>query len=155
MSVVFVVVPAIAASWPILCGVVAAATGVLGYRTLRVADEIESTEAVSTDATAQITLKGSDLLAESMQQGDEFAITNDDVKAVFRRAADGRCTVHVSAPNRSQAELEAIGRDLMNRVSQQYAYNKVLTQMKSQGFTVNQEEVAEDQTIRIRVSKYV
>ena len=154
MSVCFVVVPAIAASWPVLCGAVAAATGAIGYRTLRAASDLEKTSTVG-QSSAQVTLNGSELLAESMQEGDQFAITNDDVTAVFRRAADGRCTVHVSAPGRTQTELEAIGRDLMNRVTQQYAYNKIVTQMKSQGFTVNTEEVAEDQTIRIRVSKYV
>lgn len=154
MSVCFVVVPTIAASWPALCGAVAAATGAIGYRTLRAASELENTSTVG-QSSAQVTLNGSELLAESMQEGDQFAINNDDVTAVFRRAPDGRCTVNVSAPGRTQTELEAIGRDLMNRVTQQYAYNKIVTQMKSQGFTVNTEEVAEDQTIRIRVSKYV
>jgi hypothetical protein len=61
----------------------------------------------------------------------------------------------VSGRNKSEEELTATGRDLLGRVTQQYAYNKTMQQLKKQGFTVTNEEVAADQSIRIRVCKYV
>ena len=57
--------------------------------------------------------------------------------------------------NKTDAQLQAIGQELVGKVTQQYAYNKVVTELKSQGFTVTDEEVTADQAIRIHVTKYV
>ena len=152
MSCVFLVVPAVVASWPILCGAVAGAAAALGYKVLA-ADEEAAAQPV--EQWVDISLEGSQVVAEAMQRGSEFTIRKDDVTATFRREADGRCVAHVRGSNRSEHELQAVGQELVGRVTQQYAYNKVLSELKSQGFTVTNEEVASDQTIRISVCKYV
>lgn len=90
-----------------------------------------------------------------MARESQFTIRKDDVTATFSRAADGRCTVHVRGEKKTDQELQTIGKELVGRVTQQYAYNKVVSELKSQGFTVTNEEVANDQSIRIQVSKFV
>lgn len=152
MSVVFVVTPMVVAGWPLLCGAVAAAAASLGY-----ALAAEHTECAETATAKQveISMEDSQVVAESMARGSEFTICKDDVAATFSRSADGRCVVHVSGENKTDAELTQIGEELVGRVTQQYAYNKVVTELKAQGFTVTGEEVTNDQTIRVRVSKYV
>lgn len=153
MSVVFVVTPLVVAGWPLLCGAVAAAAGSLGYKALerKRVDEIE----IETERWVEIRLEDSQVIAESMARESEFSIQRDGVTATFSRSADGCCMVHVSGENKTEAELNGIGQELIGRVTQQYAYNKVVTELKNQGFTVTNEEVTNDQAIRIHVSKYV
>ncbi len=137
-----------------LCGAAAAAASVLGYKALTPREEtVEGEE--QEENWVEIPIEDSQLVAESMARESEFTIKKDDVTATFSRSADGRCTVHVKGQNRTDEELSAIGRELVGRVTQQYAYNKVMTELKAQGFTVTAEEVTNDQAIRIHVSKYV
>lgn len=155
MSVVFMVTPMVIAGWPLLCGAVAAAAGTLGYKALT-HDQVDGVvEDTSTERWVDIPLDDSQVIADSMARESQFTIRKDDITASFSRAADGRCSVHVSGENKSEAQLSAIGQELVGRVTQQYAYNKVVSELKAQGFTVTAEEVTNDQAIRIRVSKYV
>lgn len=93
MSVLFVVAPAVIVSWPILCGAIAGTASLLGYKVLSAKKEsfIEEVE----DVSAEVELQGSEVIAEAMKRDSEFAITNGDVSAVFRRGIDGKCVVHV------------------------------------------------------------
>ncbi|MEN6371461.1 MAG: DUF1257 domain-containing protein [Armatimonadota bacterium] len=163
MSVVFyVVAPAVVAAWPILCGAIAAASGSLGYSLVKSGQEAD----LETQNTGQKTkldihntvdmpLKDSQIIADTMSRESQFTIQKDDVRATFYRAADGRVSVHISGDNKTDNELETIGQELIGRVTQQYTYNRVLSELKQKGFSVTSEEVANDQTIRIHVSKYV
>ncbi|MHB1001347.1 MAG: DUF1257 domain-containing protein [Armatimonadota bacterium] len=153
MSVLFVVAPAVIVSWPILCGAVAGAASMLGYKVLSAKKEsvCETVE----DTSAQVELEGSEVIAEAMKRDSEFAISNGDITAVFKRGVDGKCVVHVAGQGRTEDELSTIGQQILGQVTQQYAYNKVVTELKTQGFTIAQEDVSADQTIRLRVSKYV
>ena len=153
MSVVFVVIPAVVVGWPVLCGAIAGAAATLGYRALNTGQSLSVEE--PEDRLVEITLESSEVIADAMKRESEFAVRKDDITATFRRAADGRCQVHVTGKDTTDEELRTIGRELVGRVTQQYAYNKVLSELKKQGFTVAHEEVTADQAIRIRVSKYV
>ncbi len=156
MSVVFVVTPMVVAGWPLLCGAVAAAAGSLGYKALTREQKMCDTDIErEAECCVEIPIEDSQVIADSMARESEFTIVKGDVKATFSRLADGRCTVHVSGKNHTDAELDSIGRELVGRVTQQYAYNRVVSELKAQGFSVTNEEVAKDQSIRIQVSRYV
>ncbi|MFQ6111965.1 MAG: DUF1257 domain-containing protein [Nitrospinota bacterium] len=45
-------------------------------------------------------------------------------------------------------------RTFINRLNQRYAYHKVLTEAKNKGFTVAEDEVMEDKTIKLVVRKW-
>lgn len=152
MSVVFVVAPAVVASWPLLCSAVAGAAAVLGYKALSAGETLMDEKV---DRSVEVSLEGSEVIADAMKRESEFVITKGDITARFSRAADGRCTVHVSGHNVSEEELSAAGRELVGQVTQQYAYNRVVSEMKKQGFTITSEEVGTDRTIRINVRKFV
>ena len=153
MSVVFVVAPAVIAGWPLICGAVAGAAGTLGYKILKSADRDLLDQAE--DSSVEVQLAGSEVIADSMQRDSRFAITNGDITATFMRGADGSCSVHVAGKNRTQQELTEAGNQILGQITQQYAYNKVVTELKSQGFAITQEDVSADKSIRIRVSKYI
>lgn len=154
LSVVFIVAPMVVAGWPVMCGAIAAAAGALGYKALSREHDMLDSERDS-ERWVEVPIEESQIVAESMARDSQFTIKNDDVTATFSRSADGRCTAHVSGDNKTDAQLRAIGQELVGRVTQQYAYNKVVTELKGQGFTVTSEEVTADQAIRIHVTKYV
>lgn len=159
MSVIFIVAPAVAIGWPVLCSSIAGAAAVLGFTLESAACAAEGAAHSQKDMEQQtgidLALDGSDIVSESMKRESEFAITNGEVTATFRRAADGHCTVHVSGQNKTDAELQSIGQEILGRVTQQYAYNKVVTELKKQGFAIADEEMTTDQAVRLRVRKYV
>jgi hypothetical protein len=51
-------------------------------------------------------------------------------------------------------ELEAAGRELMDRVRQQFAYAKVMEELEARGFDVVQEQVEATGAIRVRVRRW-
>ena len=153
MSCIFIIAPMVIVGWPLLCAAVTEAAGTLGYKA-RTREHVGEAEQ-ETESWVDIPLEDSQVIADTMARESEFAIRKDDVTATFSRAADGRCTVHVSGQNKTDRELSEIGKELVGRVTQQYAYNRVLTELKSLGFTVTAEEVTNDQAIRIHVTKYV
>ena len=157
MSCIFVIAPMVISTMPLFYGAIAAAAGTLGYKAITSVNEQgqELVDLTPADRHVEVSMEGSQIVADAMQRDSQFTIHRDDVTATFKREADGRCTVHVAGTNRTDQELEAIGKELVGKVTQHYAYNKVMSQLKNQGFTVTNEEVTNDQTIRIRVSKYV
>jgi hypothetical protein len=54
----------------------------------------------------------------------------------------------------SKAELRKIGQELIDCVTQQYVYHRVITEMKQRNMHVVSEEVAEDRTVKIRVRNW-
>jgi transcriptional regulator GlxA family with amidase domain len=54
----------------------------------------------------------------------------------------------------SKAELRKIGQELVDRVTQQYVYHRVMTEMQERKMHVVSEEVAEDKTVKIRVRNW-
>jgi hypothetical protein len=47
-----------------------------------------------------------------------------------------------------------LGQDLIGRVTQQYVYHRLVTEMKERNMAVVHEEVDEDRTVRIRVRNW-
>jgi len=146
----FFFMPGLVEEWPFLRATATAAGAALGY------SETESKQlAPQGNRSVTVPLEDSNILGDTMARDSQFTIDKGDIKATFSREADGRVSVHVSGENKTDSELQTLGKELTGRVTQQYAYNKVITEMKKKGFTVTSEEVANDQTIRIHVSKYV
>jgi hypothetical protein len=158
MSVVFVVVPVIAGGWPIIAAAVLAASAAMGYRAVqgleqRLCAEL-TPEASARRREVSLVMDDSRVVAETLMRGEMFSVEKDGIIATFRRDGRGQCTVHLSAEGRSEAELEAAGRELMNRVRQQFAYAKVMEELEARGFDVVQQAVEADQSIRIQVRRW-
>ena len=54
----------------------------------------------------------------------------------------------------SRKELREIGQELIERVTQQYVYHRIVTELKARHMTIVDEELAEDRTVRIRVRSW-
>ncbi len=150
MSCMFFFMPELYIEWSNLHRNAQAAGASLGYK------ETETEQVVPRgNRSVTVPIEDSNILGDTMARDSKFTINKDDISATFNREADGRVSVHVSGKNHTDSELQTLGKELIGKITQQYAYNKVVTEMKKKGFTVTSEEVANDQTIRIHVSKYV
>jgi hypothetical protein len=157
MSVVFVVVPIVAGSWPIISAAIVAAGAAMGYHAVRQAEANYASGLISDiapTAGVRLVMEDSQIVAENLMRGEAFTLQRDDLTAVFRMDGRGQCTVHVSGEGRSNQDLEAAGHELMDRVRQQYAYAKVMAEMEERGFEVIGQEVDADNAIRLRVRRW-
>ena len=57
----------------------------------------------------------------------------------------------VEGSGQSKAELKRIGEALVGRVTQQYAYHRLVSELKERHMTILQERVGKEQAIHIRV----
>jgi len=157
MSVIFVVAPVIAGSWPIVSAAIIAASASLGYtaaarlegqldaiNSLHVADAVRSIEMRMTD---------SQVVTDALQRGESFTVEREGVTAVFRIDGRGQCQVHLSGAGVSEMDLHSAGQELMDRVRQQFAYAQVMAELENRGFNVVHQEMEADQSIRIRVKR--
>jgi hypothetical protein len=155
MSVCFVVVPVVIGAWPVISAAVVAAGASMGYRAVTLAErELENIGKNSSfQSDVQMTMPDSEVVASAFSRGESFSLERDDIIATFRIDGRGACQVHLEGENKSNAELEKAGIELMDRVRQQYAYAKVMQEMETRGFQVTQQEVEENNSIRIRMRR--
>ena len=157
MSTIIVLTPIIIANWPAITAVVAAAVGTLGFSAVQGVQAAASQVAASQVATTtreEIEVENSDILANASGRSEEIVVEREGIRAVFSRDARGSLRVCMEGKGHSKAELRRIGQDLVDRVTQQYVYHRVITEMKERNMHVVSEEVAEDRTVKIRVRNW-
>jgi hypothetical protein len=150
MSTVIVVTPLIIANWPVITAAVTAAIGTMGFSVVRGAAPRERT-AVSGITRTEIEIDDAEILADAGGTSEELVIARDGVRAIFSRDARGALKVCLEGSGVSKAELKRIGEELIGRVTQQYVYHRVVTELKGTRMSIVDEEVAADRTVRIRV----
>ncbi len=151
MSVVFVIVPSLAVGgWSLLAAAIAAACSALGYHVLR--GERKQVTATKVDESVSLTLDAQ-ALSDALDREESITVVQGDVTITFHKDPRGRVTMHVNGKNKTEAELRMIGQTVMNRILQQYAYQRVMQELEKRGFTVVKEEVDENQVIKIRVRR--
>ena len=150
MSTVIVLAPIIIASWPAISAAVAAAVGTMGFTVARATTAAQAAQANAMER-AEIEVPESEVLESSVGTGEEIVVERDGVRALFSRDARGGLKVCVEGRGRSKAELRKIGEDLLGRVTQQYVYHRIVTELKDRNMAIVDEEVAPDRTVKIRV----
>jgi hypothetical protein len=152
MSTVIVVAPLVIAAWPSITAAVTAAVGTMGFALAGAAQEQRRT--ASTVNRAEIEVEDSEVLEGTGGSGEELVVERDGIRAVFSRDARGALKVCVEGDSHSKSELKKIGEELIGRVTQQYVYHRLVTELKERNLAIVDEEVAEDRTIRIRVRNF-
>jgi len=156
MSVVFVVVPMVIAGWPTIAAAVGAACAALGYCAAKAGEqarEMTSTAPTVVHNSIQMEMANSEVVSEAMVRDQSISYEKDGVVATFTKDARGALSLHVGG-ERSTEELSIIGRQLMNRVRQQFAYEKVKQELSKRGFVLVDEHVDESENIRISVRRF-
>jgi hypothetical protein len=143
-----VVIPAAAAAWPLIAAAAAAAASALGYAATGSAQQAAGATEV------ELALENCEAVTQGLALGESLSFAKDDVTVTFFRDTRGRVAVKVAGRGRSPAELKAIGQKLAQGLTQQYAYHRLVTELKSRNFNVVDEQVEEDGTVRLQVRTY-
>jgi Protein of unknown function (DUF1257) len=148
MSCVCILTPVIIASWPQFSAAVVAAATTLGYTVV----------SGKNSATAQEQQKGinleitqSEIVTNQLGRDQKISVTRGGVTVTFSRDARGKGSVCVTGEGHTDAELRAFGEELSRRVVQKYVHQKLLDEVRARGFNIVEEEVDENNAIRLKV----
>ncbi|MBN2209086.1 MAG: DUF1257 domain-containing protein [Candidatus Coatesbacteria bacterium] len=154
MSCLCIVVPGVICAWPVLCAAAAAAAAKLGYEVSGSGKKLKETpQLAEAKRTVDLELQNSELAGEEIAPDESFQVRREGVLLRFTVAEGGRFKVCVEGEGKSDDELREIGQLFLHRMVQQYAYSKVMRELRSQGFNIVEEELDEDNRIHIKARR--
>ena len=154
MSSVIVVVPLVITHWPLIASAITGAVGTLGFAVGREKVMEGLAEATRVHKTrVEVDVPESEILAGSEVTGEQIIVEKDGVQGVFSRNARGGLSLCMEGVGLSKQQLHDLGEDLIGRVTQQYVYHRLMTELKQQHFTVVDQAVANDRTVTVRVRR--
>lgn len=148
MSCVCILTPVIIASWPQFSAAVVAAAATLGYATV---SGTGSTTTQERQQAVNLEISQSEIVTDQLGRGQQIKLTRAGVTMTFSRDARGKASLCVTGEGRTDDELRAIGEELSQRVVQKYVHQRLLDEARARGFNVVEEEVDENQAIRLKV----
>ena len=157
MSTVVILTPIIIGSWPTITAAVAGAATALGLALKEtVKEEVkQANEQANVEQQVEIALSESEVLAQSMATNKEIVLTKGNIELRVRRDERGRCTVCAKGKGHSKAELKQMAEQFTQKMTQCFVYNRVATELKNKGFQTINEEIMDDEAIRINVRRWV
>jgi len=153
MSCVLVVTPLVIGSWPAISAAITAAIGTMGFAMAKGTGNRHGVQAKGL-TKAEIEVEDSEILEEATGTGQEIVVEKAGIRATFSRDTRGALRVCMEGEGYSKAQLKKIGEELIGRVTQQYVYHKVVTELKERKMAIVGEEVGEDRTIKIQVRNW-
>lgn len=149
MSSVCVLTPLVIGSWPMISSAIFGAASAMGF--VVASGTNQEQRRVATDNRVESEVPHSEVVADSLPKGEKLRIQREGVIVEFGLDERGRCTVCVTGPKHTKAELRRIGDEVAGRVVQQFAYHKLMTELKSKGYNIVNESVQKDASIQLRV----
>ncbi len=153
MSCVCILTPVVIAAWPAFSAAVAAAATSLGYsiveegiRQCQSSQEVENRERGIT-----LEIEQSEIVTNQLGRDQQIKVTRGTVTVTFSRDARGRASICVTGPGHSDEELRALGEELSRRVVQKYVYGRLIEEIHARQFNIVEEEVDENNAIRLKV----
>lgn len=153
MSAIIILTPIIIASWP---AITAAAVGAASAMGMLVKESLkEEVEQKTDEKSVEVELNESEVVAGNLSAGKEIVVTKGDIELRIKRDQEGKCVVCAKGIGHSEAELKAVAEEFGQKLTQCYIYDKVMRELKNKQFQVVNEEVSDDQSIRIHVRRWV
>ncbi len=151
MSCVFIVTPIVVANWSAVTAVISATAAHAGYRMVRSATEGKEEHLQE----VELELGNSEVMADRLRRGETMTLAKEGVTITLSLDARGRLKASVKGPEDvSKEELRLEGQRFLDKVTQQYAYQSVMSELKQKGFSLVDEQVDEDGRIRLKIRKY-
>lgn len=150
MSGVVVVSPLLLAAPAVLAAVTAAASS-LGFQWS--SQKLEALQPVSEEEqVVGFDVAEAEGLRQLLNERGPLLLTREDATISLRSKGAGVCMeVRGRAP---REQLESLGQEFLQTVSQHYAYDRVMSDLRQRGFEALEEEVEEDGTIRLRLRRW-
>ena len=153
MSCVCILTPVVIAAWPAFSAAVAAAATSLGYSIVEEGLRQSQTNQVNEVGERKVSLEiaQSEIVTNQLGRDQQIKVARGGVTVTFSRDARGRAAICVTGPGHSDEELRTLGEELSQRVVQKYVYQRLTEEMKARQFLVVEEEVDENNAIRLKV----
>jgi hypothetical protein len=155
MSAVLVLTPVIISSWPIIATAAAGAASAMGMMIKESVKEIGKESQTETEQSVEMQLSESEVLAESMATDQEIVLMKGTIELRVKRDERGRCSVCAKGIGHSDAELKQVAEEFTQKLTQCFVYDKVMRELKTKEFQIVNEEVMEDESIRIHVRRWM
>jgi ABC-type transporter MlaC component len=156
MSAVLVLTPIIIASWPAITVAVAGAASAMGLAVSEAVKNFDKGKQNNkVERQVEVTLSESEVITKNMTTDQEIVLRKGDIELRVRRDERGRCSVCAKGTGRSQAELKQVATEFVQKLTQCFVYDKLMRELKNKEFQVVNEEVMEDESIRIHVRRWV
>lgn len=162
LGCLYILTPTVGWAAPLVWPIALAAAGVLGYKHIT-----DSTESAALRAKAEGQIKASrsvelnldveltSPISEDLKRDQVLTFARDEITLVFQRDLRGKFSIRVAGPTEKSAkELEALGREFLGVVIQQFAYNKMAQEMERRGANVVGEEVTEEGDIVLKLRRW-
>jgi hypothetical protein len=154
MSAILIITPIIITSWPAITAAVAGAASAMGLVIHEsVKEEVKTSQEVA-ERSVEVELSESEILKESMKTDQEIVLQKGTVELRVKRDERGRCSVCAKGVGHSETELKQIATDFTEKLTQCFIYDKVMREVKSKQFQVVNEEVMDDESIRIHLRRW-
>jgi hypothetical protein len=156
MGAVLILAPVIVSSWPAIAAAAVGAASALGLAVGHATRQaLREDNVQETEENVELELSDSEVLAEQLATDQTLVLTKGSVKITVGRDARGRCKVCASGMGHTKAELEQMAQQFTEKLTQCFIYDKVVKELKSKSFQVVNEEVMQDESIRIHVRRWV
>jgi hypothetical protein len=154
MSTVLVITPIVIANWPVIATAITAAMASMGFATLDQGMQDVRRSRLDTTQKAEIEVDNSEILAGTEGQDETLVVEKDGIRATFSRDARGALRICMEGRGLTKQQLKELGETLVGRVTQQYVYHRIVTELKERNMKVVDEEVTKDQVVRIKVRNW-
>ncbi|MDI6784666.1 MAG: hypothetical protein QME64_11320 [bacterium] len=121
MSIVMVVAPIVSASWPIISTAALSAATSFGFTMLKKEQE-DRPKPQSGIESVELEIENSEVFKGTLQDEKELVFKKDAVKITFYADEHGKCMLRVKGAKKTKPQLQQIGKEMMNRFTQQYVY---------------------------------
>jgi hypothetical protein len=158
MGAVLVLTPVIIASWPIIATAVAGAASAMGLvigQSVKEGVKAYKESQSTSEKIVELELSESEVLAESFSTDQEIVLTKGTIELRVKRDERGRCSVCAKGMGHNEAELKQIAQEFTQKLTQCFIYDKVVRELKNKDFQIVNEEVNEDESIRIHVRRWM
>jgi hypothetical protein len=153
MSCVCILTPVVIAAWPAFSAAVTAAATSLGYVIVQEgARELQSSQTHEVgERRVNLEIEQSEIVTNQLGRDQQIRVMRGGVTVTFSRDARGKASICVTGPGHSDEELRTIGEELSQRVVQKYVHQRLMDEIRTRQFVVVEEEVDENQAIRLKV----
>ncbi len=158
MSTVMIVAPIVIANWGAISAAVAAGVAAAGFtataHTAAVAGQARSESRGAGISREEIEVPDSEILEGTVGTGEQVVAERDGIRAIFTRDVRGGLKVCVEGAGITAQELRRVGEELIGRVTQQYVYHRLVSELEARHVSIIHEEVTADQAVKIRVRSW-